>query len=281
MMFLTILISLLVERFYDLSRFRQWGWFDPSLNVFTPKLPESIGPGLSLVIAIAPPLVAVIISEFFLKKIMFGYPLAIVELLLMLYLYGPQNFWTDAKALNIAIVKEHGNVVADQLLKTFNVNSSNNSNKPETIQHQMINEFFVAGNQRVFAIIFWFMVAGLPGALLYRLIKLSTDYSTSPSVTDLSRKLLMLLDWPSFRLQALFFTFGLNSSLVMSCWRKSVFGGVRENYRLLTDCGVAAITDNADRFSADGKLGRSAISLVTRSLVMLTILELIIKIFVV
>jgi hypothetical protein len=44
---------------------------------------------------------------------------------------------------------------------------------------------------------------------------------------------------------------------------------------------VAAITDNADRFSADGKLGRSAISLVTRSLVMLTILELIIKIFVV
>jgi AmpE protein len=279
MMFLTILISLLVERFYDLTRFRQWTWYDPSLNFLTRKLPASIGPGVSLIFAMAPPIAAVFFALFFLHKIPFVYPQAMFELIVLLYLYGPQNFWIDAKALNNAIVKEHGNVVADQLLKTFNVNASTN-NKPESIQHQIINEILVAGNQRVFAIIFWFMVAGLPGALIYRLFKLSTDYSSSPAVTQLSRKLLMLMDWPSFRLQALFFALGVNSGKVMSFWRKGVSSGVSENYALITECGVAAITDNADRFSADGQLGRSAITLVSRSLIVITALSLIIKLVV-
>lgn len=78
-------------------------------------------------------------------------------------------------------------------------------------------------HENIFAILFWFSLLGMAGALLYRLtVRLrSRNADIHGGYAEASRNLHQILMWPSARLQAL--SFGLGGSLMhaLESWRET------------------------------------------------------------
>lgn len=56
------------------------------------------------------------------------------------------------------------------------------------------------GFERMFAVLFWFVLMGAPGALLYRLATLAQrDADARPDLRELAGRLVWLLEWPAAR----------------------------------------------------------------------------------
>ncbi len=72
------------------------------------------------------------------------------------------------------------------------------------------------GFERVFAVLFWFLLAGPAGALLYRLSALLAESQPRP----LLQRWLWLMEWPSVRVLSLSFAFTGNFLGCVQAWRR-------------------------------------------------------------
>lgn len=110
----------------------------------------------------------------------------------------------------------------------------------------VIQSLFRQSNDRVFAILFWFVVLGPLGALLYKLVNeiLYQRYDIHGPYTQSTRDLHEILTWPSTRLTII--GFALVGSLIHTIdkWRESDQFNLTENETLIPDCGLAAIACN-------------------------------------
>jgi membrane protein required for beta-lactamase induction len=101
----------------------------------------------------------------------------------------------------------------------------------------------------------------LPGALLYRLINVSAETASGPVISVAALKMEAIMDWVPVRILTFLFALGGNFNQVLEVWRKGVILGTEANKQLLTDCGMAAITENPDKIPEDGSLERRAVSM--------------------
>ncbi len=136
--------------------------------------------------------------------------------------------------------------------------------QPELLQQQLINQIVIAANQRLFAVVFWFSVLGLPGALLYRLVSVSTESTAGAEISASAQTVQDALDWIPVRILTFLFALGGNFTRVLACWRQRVWLGLDGNDLIVTECGLAAIAGDGEKFSDDGSMERSAVSLLDR-----------------
>lgn len=129
---------------------------------------------------------------------------------------------------------------------------------------------FTRSVNTVFAIIFWFMLLGPFGALLYYFTLIIVERSQHPQFgypdTYLPASYLKeMLDWLPVRLVTL--TFALISQFrpVFDLWLDRIGGGLLENRPMLIDCGLAAI-DNPATTIATSAENQQALNLVSRTL---------------
>src|SRR5690242_17087435 len=115
----------------------------------------------------------------------------------------------------------------------FGVAASDNS----TVFHQaFLRATFLASHQRIFSVLFWFVVLGPFGAVLYRLIEsVNTQMLTGAT---LAGRVKALLDWIPVRLEAFLFALGGHFTAVFACWKRDVLSGPRYNDKILTECGM-------------------------------------------
>jgi AmpE protein len=260
MTFIVILVTLLVERFFDWSHLRQWGWYGAYERAVIQKLSSS-SPYLVLAGAILPLVVALVIIDHLTRDLIYGFPFLVFQLIALLYCYGPQNLWADSFASINTLTKDASPAGTEKLKATFNVSAGSDT---ESMQRQLISQIFIAANQRVFAVVFWFGVLGLPGALLYRLVSVSSTVSTHPDINASARQIELIMDWIPARLITFVFALGGNFTRVLQVWRQRAAQGAESNDVLLSECGMAAITTESEKIPQDGSLERSAISLLDR-----------------
>jgi membrane protein required for beta-lactamase induction len=107
----------------------------------------------------------------------------------------------------------------------------------------IMKSVFVEAHKRSFAVIFWFLILGVVGALLYRLVnELNEEMSDIRSgYSDSTNVLLNILEWPSSRIMII--GLGLAGSLVhaFTGWQQSEKASFDVNSQVLSDAGVGAL----------------------------------------
>lgn len=113
--------------------------------------------------------------------------------------------------------------------------------------------------------IFWFVLLGPLGALLYRLIDIFSAREEF-GLVPIAFRIKQVLDWIPIRIFTFFFALGGHFTEVIAIWKKSLLLGLEMNEFLLTECGMAAL-DQTEHQEFSG-LAKEALSLLDRVFVM-------------
>jgi AmpE protein len=266
MTFIITFIALLIERFFDWSHLRNWNWYAAYQQKIAKRC-SGISPYFVLAIIILPLLIAVFFIQWALQDVLFGFGEILFQLFIFLYCLGPQNFWADTFACVNALVQGDSQAAAEKLKTSFgdvkeNVNAS--------LHQQLLQQIFIAANRRVFAVIFWFIILGPIGVVLYRTVTLSASDNAKQD-SELAKDACSIesaLDWIPIRIFTCLFALSGHFVQVFSCWRKKVMRGLDINSQLLLECGAAALgKEDIETLAQDGSAEKHVISLLDRTLV--------------
>jgi AmpE protein len=198
----------------DYSWYRNWlRWLDARLST------NDFWRGRwGLVIALVPPLLAVGLFQLALHEPLWGLAGLAFAIAVLFYAWGPRDLDLDVEAIAGAGDPVSRRAAAARLWPEGEM--------PTTLDGaSLIEAVFRNAQQRWFGVLFWFLLLGPVGALLYRLTVLAAQGEASaelPVETRLdARKLLALLDWPVAQLMTLSLALVGNFDTVLGAWREA------------------------------------------------------------
>lgn len=268
MTLLVTFIALLIERFFDWTHLRQWIWFEAYLNVVAKKFPNLSGM-LLFVLGVLPPLILVAILQFSLQGVLYGLLSLIFQVLIVLYCFGPANFWADAFVCINAIQHGPSAEIRERVQTTFGLTLKKFSHP------RLLEKMFVASHKRIFAVLFWYFILGPIGAFLYR----STDLAAQTKPTqpidpmkDVAKIFNKCLDWLPVRIFTFLFALGGHFVKVLAIWRDHVATSYTYNDVLITKCGLAALVHDRTQKEEPQQDEQDAIALIDRTLIIVLVL---------
>jgi membrane protein required for beta-lactamase induction len=107
----------------------------------------------------------------------------------------------------------------------------------------IIKSALVEAHKRSFAVIFWFLILGVVGALLYRLVdELDKELNEiRGGFADSTNLLLNILEWPSSRIMVIGLALAGHLGDAFSGWKKSEQLSFDVNNQVLKDAGIGAL----------------------------------------
>ena len=242
-----ILIALGLDFFLGgIERFRVFSWWTGLFYQAEKKIGHIAlwsGP-LGVIILLLVPMALVIGLQLYLDYWSWFFE-AVYTLLLLIYCLAPEKLDDELDYYISAI--DDGNETERQRLEQAIVN-------PLVIEGEQVKEIdiiksaFVDAHQRTFAVIFWFLVLGIAGAVLYRLVcELNKELREIRSgFADSLRDLLDILEWPSSRLLVLGMALAGHLMDAINGWRSSEAFSVHVNNKVLTGGGLGALQYQPD-----------------------------------
>jgi membrane protein required for beta-lactamase induction len=241
MTLIILLIGLALETFYGVFvKYRRFDWliivFQWLEKQFS-RFPFWDGvPGV--LITLAGPMLALVIIDYGLGEllVLLSFLFAIAVLV---YSLGPDDL--NAQLDEYIHACETGNTIQAQQLATDVIGREIQDD--ENQERILIESVLVQAQQRLFAVIFWFIILGAFGALLYRLAtELKNELAgIHGGYADAIRDLYHILSWPSARLLAL--GFALSGSLVHAFegWGSAEASSLEVNDSVIQTSGLGAI----------------------------------------
>jgi AmpE protein len=239
MTLISILLGLALEYFMGpMDRFRNFQWFDNYLSWLELKSRKfSFWEGaVGVLVTIAIPVACLILVDYLLAEIFIGLSF-ILSILIFVYCLGPDlsillNNYTQAL---------EGNIEED--IAVIETDLELNSDKKNYKESQTISSILIRSHEYMFGILFWYIVLGMAGALIFSLaLVLNRKYEGvhggyASSVQDLHK----ILIWPSSRLLAL--GFALSGSLVdtLERWRKLEGESLNISQEIISESGLGAL----------------------------------------
>lgn len=139
------------------------------------------------------------------------------------------------------------------------------------LNHLVVSHLAYRGFERLFAVIFWFVVAGVVGALAYRLISLYQSSSEDSEEDESLCKVLWILEWPVVRLFGLSLAVTGNFASCISRCRKCLLRSDLSTQQQLVLFVESALSIDENE-SEDPRCGRremtELVRLYTRTLVL-------------
>jgi membrane protein required for beta-lactamase induction len=264
MTFIIICIALIVERFFhwtDLRHWRRFMQYEQWIARYINHLPSSV----SLILCLLPPLLLVGMIEHVVSGWLYGAVKLIFGIVVLLYCLGPNNLWAQVYRCLSELHKDDPATGAKLVETYFGIPIEEESQ----LFHQLfVKAIFLAAQERIFSVIFWFVLLGPVGAVLYRLIGFSSEQSAL-GVRDTAVKAKKILDWLPVRIFTLFFALCGHFKNVFIIWKKYLFKGLNENIFLLNECGIAAldVVENGC-IPEDGSAEKETLELLDRVFVM-------------
>lgn len=261
MKLIIILICLIGLRYLHLGRTTlRYRWFDGYIKFiywFFKFLRSSF---IILLLLLAPLLVGIYFLQNFLPHGIYYILDFIVGIVVLWYCLWPVSFSEELET-NLANYKlEKG---ADAI--------------PTQINTRPISEAMLANtNSRIMAVIFWYVVFGLFGAVLYRVIsqvaaQSDAKYPGLGRLAHLASFFEGLLDWIPARLTGIGYVFAGDFVNGFSQWLLHFTGGLRSNRQLLIATGLGAMNLNREK-NGDIEEARQVLRLIDRSLVIWVVL---------
>jgi AmpE protein len=268
MTFIITLIALIIERFFHWSHLRQWHWFmryQYFLNVRFGNWPK----WMLLTLCILPPVLITGLIGCLVSGWLYEIPKIIFGVLILVYCMGPQNLWVQIYSCIRALNNDDPHVAIEQVKTSFGITAID---QPQTFHQGFTRAIFIAANQRVFAAIFWFILLGPLGAILYRTTNLCADNPMS-AARDTAVKWHQVLNWLPVRIFTFIFALGGHFTKVFAAWKKYVRGGLQSNDVMLGECGIAGLcVENSEHLPEDGSCEKEALALLDRVFVMVLVI---------
>lgn len=196
---------------------RRYGWFVSWLQALG-KVFAGTGPWagrLALLLALALPVLAVGAIQWLLDDRWYGLPLFLFALGVLVYTWGPRDLDLDVDAVVEARDTESRRVAARALFPE--------GGEPTIEGPALVEAVFRCALWRWFGILFWALVLGPAGALLYRLVSLAAQGESqkvlSPTQAEAARLFVAILNWPVAHLMTLGLALAANFDGVLAAWR--------------------------------------------------------------
>lgn len=272
---IAVVVALLIGHlFKGLSAVHRYEWFVGWLHWLTRHSGRD-GPGrLALLLAVGLPVLALACLQYALQGVWFGLPGFLLGLLALLYTWGPRDLSQDVEAVIDAREPEARRSAAQALYPE--------GGEPSIEGPRLVEAVFRCALWRWFGVLFWFVVLGAVGALLYRLLSLCAQGEAQRSLPAEQRgdatTGLAVLNWPAAQLMTLALALAADFDRVFSAWRDAHAEGVTLDVgflaaaaRVSVDCELA----EDDAYDIEGRALapellelRDAMSLVWRVLLL-------------
>lgn len=230
MNFLALLLGLAVERVLThLFHLREFRWLDPLFDAHLRRLSRasfwfSLGSTLALAALLVSPVAIVSLS---LWDELLQIPYFLFAVVVLLFSLGPRDL--DEEVEEYADALESGDeavqqATADELLEGPPPEGAAGRN--EAVERAI----YVQANNRMFGVIFWFLLLGPTGAWAFRVLDLVRHRSRRRSAAGEAvsgpadgavRTLHGILAWPSARLLAVGYVLAGNFEEAVAAWRVS------------------------------------------------------------
>ena len=254
---------------------RRYGWYRDWIGWLNGQFPDgSFWRGRwGIALALLPPLVAVGLFQLSLDARMLGLAELVFGVAVLFYTWGPRDLDVDVEAIAQARDPASRREATARL-------STDGATVPEG--PALVEAVFRNAMRRWFGVLFWFLLLGPFGALLYRLLVLSVAGDAARALPQRTvggaRTLLAVLEWPVAQLMTLALALVGNFDSVLGAWREAGGASFRADHRFLLAAGRASVrsemaADAADADYDDGQVAigelpelRDAMSLVWRCL---------------
>ena len=233
---------------------RRYDWFVAWLRWFGRLLggDSATRARIGLLLAVGLPALAVAAVQLLLGKNLYGLPLFVFSLLVLIYTWGPRDLDLDVEAVIDARDAESRRVAARTLYPE--------GGDPLIEGPSLVEAVFRCALWRWFGVLFWFLVLGPAGALLYRLVSLSAQGHSqevlSPAQGAAAKWWLAVLNWPVAHLMTFGLALAANFDGVLAAWRDwHAQGGWRLDIGFLGAAARASVVcelAEEDAYAIDG-----------------------------
>ncbi len=234
------------------------------------------GPAGTLLLLL-PLVVPVVAIDYYLSSLglLFGLAFAV---LILLYCFGPRDLEAEVEAFVDA--RSRGDEESACWHAAELIGSNDQADNSAELTKCIVENIFVEANERLLAIVFWFVLLGPAGALLYRLSALvqQQPMEQNDGVYEAGLRLHLLLAWLPARLCAI--SYALAGSFVEAVhgWRQVKGGWFDSSRSILIASGFGALRIEHGEIEDDSGVCepvRESIALVRRAvLVFLSLIAL-------
>ncbi len=233
---------------------RDFSWYRRWLHWLGAQFPSGVWRGrYGIALALIPPLLLTALFQAALHKPLLGFAGLVFGIALLFYCWGPRDLDLDVEAI-IAAPDPLTRRDAIDRLRTPGVTAPLDASV-------LVEAVFRNAQRRWFGVLFWFLVLGPVGALLYRLATLASEDDLAELPLDTStgaRALLSVLDWPVAQLMTLALALVGNFDTVVGAWRENGGTSLRMDSEFLAAAGRASVrTELADEALDDIDTGTS------------------------
>ena len=233
---------------------RQYGWYRDWLSWLDTRFGEGSfwRSNWGIVIALLPPLLLVGLFQSALDRPLLGLAGLLFAIAVLFYTWGPRDLDVDVEAILDARDPLARREAAARLWPRTGTASLEGGALAEAV--------FRSALQRWFGVLFWFLLLGPVGALLYRLTQLATDGISGDDAPAPSlpletqrgaRTLRAILEWPVAQLMTLALALVGNFDSVLGAWRGAGGASLRLDTRFLGAVARASVNSELAEEAAD------------------------------
>jgi AmpE protein len=270
MKLLVLLTCLLFQTFFNLTRspkdrYRLLDHYYANMKPFLIRLEDNTG-WVTLIGLLLPLLVLIVLLGMLFSYVaIFYFIYAVIVLSLCLHLRNMKrqlkDYFTTAASEDFAKTQAK----AEQFI------ASKERQDAREISRAVTEVIFVRSLTDIFSVVFWFLVAGPFGAVLYYMTTAITYKSLEPEFSfpnthPTANCLKDILDWLPIRIVSLTFAIIGHFTPVFNLWLERLGSNLSENRPFIIDSGLIALNANPDPLNANLTENRQAFNLVTRAL---------------
>ena len=242
MALISIILGLLFDRaFRHLHDLRDLSWFEYYTNAVT-RLVNTNGV-IQIIAVLFVPILIIAVIQLQLSDFLLEFPYLLFGVLVFVYCLGPAclssdiEYYLDARRLGDDDEALHyAGALTERAASTA----------PDQQTSDVTRSILYVANERIFAVIFWFVIIGPAGALLYRLTtNLSKQHGLSDSLSAVATLLQAVLTWVPARMLALGYALTGHFDGALQAYRNRPYESdlALENYDVLVNTGMGALRD--------------------------------------
>ncbi|WP_132998917.1 hypothetical protein [Luteimonas arsenica] len=200
-----------------------------------------------LLMALVPVVLVVGFVQWLLDGFAYGLPALLFGVAAVFYAWGPRDLDVDVDAVVDATDAAERREALARLRPAAATGAGADRDE--------VGRVFVAALRRWFGVLFWFVLLGAVGALLYRLVAIAAEDEPAlylpEGTVDGARRGLAVLDWPVAQLMTLSLALVGNFDVAVSAWKAAGGAALRAGTDMLAAVGRASVRWELDEETGD------------------------------
>lgn len=241
MSLISVILALILDRLLrDWHDLRDLGWFEHYTSTLDNLIKFDNGP-LKFFVVLLMPVAALLMLQYLLHGAFYNLPYILFSIAVILYCLGPDCLISDIE--NYIDARRLGDDdEALHLAATLTEQAA--SSAPDQQTSDVIKAILATPNQRIFTVLFWFVLVGPVGAVLFRLSD-NVSKQTQGGLSQVAETIQAVLAWLPARMLAASYALVGNFDAAVLAYKTRPYESdlATSNYDTLVTIGLGALRD--------------------------------------